>query len=199
MQRRVCDWCRDAFYTFYDVIYSVRCREQCILQMMSIVHGMINVAALLFSSTCGIWYPDLCLSVQFCASLNCSFCIFWFSFSEVLELRMLTSNRRFAATFVVSHCIRPKKLVGFNGRDGKRKAPFQCWGSGHFICRFSRPWIALCMFVPSSLAGLLIPRIIWTGAKLRAGVNQVKSSALGPSRWESTLLVGHVWSSSSSN
>ncbi|CAM6105759.1 unnamed protein product [Calypogeia fissa] len=37
---------------------------------------------------------------------------------------------------------------------------------------FSRPWIALFLFVPSSLAGLLIPRVIWTGALRGSGVKQ---------------------------
>ncbi|KAL2611174.1 hypothetical protein R1flu_022866 [Riccia fluitans] len=37
---------------------------------------------------------------------------------------------------------------------------------------FSRPWIALCMFVPSSLAGLLLPRILWRNASSKINVGQ---------------------------
>ncbi|KAG6544448.1 hypothetical protein Mapa_014086 [Marchantia paleacea] len=40
------------------------------------------------------------------------------------------------------------------------------------ITWFSRPWIALCMFVPSSLAGLLLPRVIWTNSTVDINVRQ---------------------------
>lgn len=56
-------------------------------------------------------------------------------------------------------------------------------------CRFAHPFLALMMFVPCSLVGLLIPRVIWNHFPLSQDAKVLKTSK------EVSFYVQLLWAS----